>query len=113
MSNPYGIDPAIIHTCSKCGATGPYIGSVHDDHECDPTRQHIDYRAECWPSSPHAKPPAQQPAHKPADAFGTANEDIKALYIKQHGSDEGWLGEPGSYFIAGVQACRAAFGKKV
>lgn len=34
--------------------------------------------------------------------------DIKALYVKQHGTDKGWCGIEGSYFISGVQAALAA-----
>lgn len=41
-------------------------------------------------------------------ASDAANEQTKTLYIKQHGSDKGWLGIEGSYFISGVQAGRAS-----
>lgn len=42
----------------------------------------------------------------PADGAKVADAEIKALYVADHGSEEGWLGLPGSYYISGVQAGR-------
>jgi hypothetical protein len=43
-----------------------------------------------------------------ASAERAADAEIKALYVRQHGTDAGWLGREGSYFISGVQAGRAS-----
>lgn len=43
----------------------------------------------------------QQPEAQVADA------ELKALYVEYFGSDKGWLGIEGSYFIAGNNALRA------
>lgn len=40
----------------------------------------------------------------PFQAKPRDDAEIKALYVAQHGTDEGWLGIEGSYFISGVQA---------
>jgi hypothetical protein len=53
-------------------------------------------------------PKVEAALRAPAEVPRLQDGDIKALYVKQHGTDEGWLGRDGSYFIAGVQAGRAA-----
>ena len=44
----------------------------------------------------------------PAQEFNksVADAEIKALYVESQGSDKGWLGIEGSYFIGGVVAAR-------
>lgn len=48
------------------------------------------------------------PAPAPAQEFNksVADAEIKALYVESQGSDKGWLGIEGSYFISGVVAAR-------
>lgn len=47
-------------------------------------------------------------ATQPAATGAVADAEIRAMYVDQHGTDAGWLGIEGSYFIAGVQAARRA-----
>ncbi len=44
----------------------------------------------------------------PAQEFNksVADAEIKAMYVESQGSDKGWLGIEGSYFIGGVVAAR-------
>ena len=51
-------------------------------------------------SSVSAPAPAQEIDKSVADA------EIKAMYVESQGSDKGWLGIEGSYFICGVVAAR-------
>ena len=48
------------------------------------------------------------PAPAPAQEFNksVADAEIKAMYVESQGSDKGWLGIEGSYFIGGVVAAR-------
>lgn len=48
------------------------------------------------------------PAPVPAQEFNksVADAEIKAMYVESQGSDKGWLGIEGSYFIGGVVAAR-------
>jgi hypothetical protein len=51
----------------------------------------------------------------PAQEFNksVADADIKALYVESQGSDKGWLGIEGSYFIGGVVAARKQKAAKI
>lgn len=49
-----------------------------------------------------------KPAAEGAGREAVADAEIRDLYVKTHGSEEGWLGIAGSYFISGVQAGRRA-----
>ena len=48
------------------------------------------------------------PAPAPAQEIdkSVADAEIKAMYVESQGSDKGWLGIEGSYFIGGVVAAR-------
>ena len=52
--------------------------------------------------------PSPAPAPAPAQEFNksVADAEIKAMYVESQGSDKGWLGIEGSYFIGGVVAAR-------
>ena len=49
---------------------------------------------------------AQAPAPAQEIDKSVADAEIKALYVESQGSDKGWLGIEGSYFIGGVVAAR-------
>ena len=53
-------------------------------------------------------PAAATQAPAPAQEFNksVADAEIKAMYVESQGSDKGWLGIEGSYFIGGVVAAR-------
>ena len=50
--------------------------------------------------------PAPAPAPAQEIDKSVADAEIKAMYVESQGSDKGWLGIEGSYFIGGVVAAR-------
>jgi len=48
------------------------------------------------------------PAAQPAPVQPVADTEIKNAYIASHGTDDGWLGIEGSYYISGYQSGRKA-----
>ena len=56
----------------------------------------------------HRQRLAATPAPAPAQEFNksVADAEIKSMYVESQGSDKGWLGIEGSYFIGGVVAAR-------
>ncbi|WP_206689627.1 hypothetical protein, partial [Streptococcus pseudopneumoniae] len=53
-----------------------------------------------------AATPAPAPAPAQEIDKSVADAEIKAMYVESQGSDKGWLGIEGSYFIGGVVAAR-------
>ena len=56
---------------------------------------------------------AQAPAPAQEIDKSVADAEIKSMYVESQGSDKGWLGIEGSYFIGGVVAARKQKAAKI
>lgn len=76
---------ALSSECNECGGTG-----LRDLGGFYPWGEPTMIECDCISKMPTPNAPAA--------------EDAKAAYVRAFGSDEGWLGEPGSWFIEGYRA---------